>query len=243
MNIIKLDAIGSTNTYLKELSAVSKLPNLTVVVANTQYAGRGQRGTKWEGEKDSSLTFSVLVKDVLCDISQIYDLNILTTLSVLQGISKLSKIKLSIKWPNDIMADNKKICGILIENSIKSSDQVQSIIGIGINVNQTSMRELPNASSLFLLESKYFDKEVILQCVLDQLENNLAILKQGNIGLLWQQYHENLFKINQCCDFELPDQSCFKGVIKGVSSTGQLQVLNQDEQIKEFSLKEVKLLY
>lgn len=243
MNIIKLDAIGSTNTYLKELLMVSNLSNLTVVTAERQLQGRGQRGTKWVSEQGSGLSFSVLVKDSLSNVSQIFDLNILVALSVLQGIKKHCNLSLAIKWPNDILADNKKIAGILIENSIKSSTEIVSIVGIGINVNQKNFDDLPQASSLRLLCEQDFDKEILLQSVLESLRFNLEELQKGNTKNLWELYHDYLYQKDQLTQFELPDKSQVRGYIVGVSSNGLLIVELEHGGTHHFGLKEIKMIY
>ncbi|MHC5310167.1 biotin--[acetyl-CoA-carboxylase] ligase [Myroides sp. LJL116] len=243
MNIIKLDAIGSTNTYLKELLMVSNLSNLTVVTAQRQLEGRGQRGTKWVSQEGSSLSFSVLVKDSLSDVSQIFDLNILVALSVLQGIKKCCNLSLAIKWPNDILADNKKIAGILIENSIKSSTEIVSIVGIGINVNQQNFDDLPQASSLKLLCGNPFDKEIVLQSVLECLSENLEQLKSGNAADLWKLYHDFLYQKDKLAYFELPDKTLIQGYIQGVSPNGLLIVELPQGNIEYFGLKEIKMIY
>ncbi|MHC5353045.1 biotin--[acetyl-CoA-carboxylase] ligase [Myroides sp. LJL115] len=243
MNIIKLDAIGSTNTYLKELSMASNLSNLTVVTAHRQLEGRGQRGTKWVSQEGSSLSFSVLVKDSLSDVSQIFDLNILVALSVLQGIKKCSNFSLAIKWPNDILADNKKVAGILIENSIKSSTEIVSIVGIGINVNQQNLDDLPQASSLQLLCGNPFDKEIVLKSVLECLSENLEQLKIGNATDLWKLYHDYLYQKDKLAHFELPDKTLIQGYIQGVSPNGLLIVQLKQGNVEHFGLKEIKMIY
>lgn len=243
MNIIKLDAIGSTNTYLRELLVQSNLDNLSVVVAQNQYDGKGQRGAKWAASDGTSLTFSVLVRDTLGDVSQIFDMNVAVTLSVLQALEKHVSMPFKIKWPNDILSANKKVGGILIENSIKAVDDIQSIVGIGINVNQSSMLDLPSASSLKMLCGEQRDKDAILMDILQALKSNLLLIKQGQSDLLWQQYHQNLFRKDLVSSFESSQGVFFNGIIKGVTRYGSLQVLTQDGVISEFSLKEIKLLY
>lgn len=108
MQIIKLSAIDSTNDYLKQLSREKKLDNFTIVVANEQTKGRGQMGSKWVSEVGKNLTFSVLVKNVMIANEKLFDWNIVVALAVLEVLEKHEIQNVSIKWPNDIMADLKE---------------------------------------------------------------------------------------------------------------------------------------
>ena len=114
MKVIKLDAIDSTNEFLKGLLGKQTVDNFTVITAENQTNGKGQMGSVWTSEVGKNLIMSVLVKDFLFDISQIYNLNILVSLAVFQALDEIEIPELSIKWPNDIMSDTKKIGGILI---------------------------------------------------------------------------------------------------------------------------------
>ena len=119
MHIIKLNAIDSTNSYLKELTSKQTVENFTVVMAENQTNGRGQRGANWEVETGKNLTFSVLIKDVLLNFEEVFNLYVVVAVSLFQTFIKLKIPDLSIKWANDILSDKKKICGILIENQFE----------------------------------------------------------------------------------------------------------------------------
>jgi BirA family biotin operon repressor/biotin-[acetyl-CoA-carboxylase] ligase len=114
MSIIKLNAIDSTNDFLKVLSRNQSVDNFTTVVAQKQTNGKGQMGAVWQSEDGKNLIMSVLVKDVLQNVDEIFHLNIAVALSVIQVLEVFNIPNLSVKWPNDIMSDQKKICGILI---------------------------------------------------------------------------------------------------------------------------------
>ena len=145
MKLIKLDAIDSTNEFLKGLSKKQELENFTVVSAEKQTKGKGQMGAIWASDASKNLIMSVLVKDFLSGIDQLFNLNIVVSLAVIEVLESLNIPNLSIKWPNDIMSYNKKIGGILIENSIKSDGTIISIVGLGLNVNQIDFENLPKA--------------------------------------------------------------------------------------------------
>ncbi len=242
MHIIKLNATNSTNDYLKELVKNQSINNFTIVVANIQEKGRGQRDSKWDSENGKNLTFSLLVKDIDLNISNLFTFNIAVALAIFSTINKFSAKKNAVKWPNDIMADGKKIAGILIENSIQQNGNIYSIIGIGLNVNQVVFENLPNATSLQLIENKSFNLDEILYNLLENLKHYISIFS-SNDKMLWEIYISNLFKKEIPSTFEDKNQQKFMGIIKGVSKNGLLQVLLEDESVKEFAIKEIKMLF
>lgn len=243
MNIIKLNATNSTNDYLKELMRKQFVDNFTVVLANDQQKGRGQREAIWQSEAGKNLTFSVLIRDLIVNPTELFALNIAVAISVFESLNQLTKHKIAIKWPNDIMADNKKIAGILIENTMQQKGDVFSVIGIGLNVNQLIFENLPNVTSLKIVENKDFDLKSVLNILLENLQQNISLIKSKKSDLLWKKYLKNLFKIEIPTMFEDKNQQKFMGIIKGVSPNGQLQVLHEDDSIKEYGLKEIKMLY
>jgi BirA family biotin operon repressor/biotin-[acetyl-CoA-carboxylase] ligase len=243
MKIIKLSAIDSTNRFLKQFAQETTLDNYTVVVAERQTAGKGQRGASWLSESDKGLTFSCLYDHSKGGLTDLFVLNCIAALSVVDALQTISSIDFQIKWPNDILAENKKIGGILIENSIQSATQIQSIIGIGINVNQTQFDALPQASSLALLENKFFDKEVLLHKIAFALESNLEKLPHVGADYFWGLYHEKLFKRGIVSTFEDVHGNRFVGKIASVTKEGKLEVMLDQDHQAFFDVKEVKLLY
>ncbi|MEW5675862.1 biotin--[acetyl-CoA-carboxylase] ligase [Flavobacterium enshiense] len=243
MNIIKLDAIPSTNDFLKEKLSKQFVENFTVAVAENQTDGRGQMGAKWENESGKNLTFSVLVKDLLLEIHSIFNLNVTVAVSIAEALNTFQIPNLSIKWPNDILAENKKIGGILIENSIKSNGEIFSIIGIGLNVNQKEFEGLPQAGSLFTVVEKEFDKEEVLKVILEKLKQNIASLQSGNQSHFWILYDQFLFKKGVPMPFEDANGFRFMGIIQKVNEVGKLEILLEDDSIRQFDIKEVQMLY
>jgi BirA family biotin operon repressor/biotin-[acetyl-CoA-carboxylase] ligase len=243
MKIIKLDAIDSTNQFLKSLSAHESCENFTVVSTESQTEGKGQRGSGWVSEVGKNLTFSVLYNQKVEGITSLFTLNILVALSIVEALKSISNLNFVIKWPNDILAENKKIGGILIENTFKNSGEVQSIIGIGLNVNQSHFENLPQASSLYLLENKIFDKDSLLISIVNQLEFNLNQLPILGKTHFWNTYHQILFKKDVVSAFESVSGNRFVGKIQEVTRDGKLVVLMEDDSIHFFDVKEVKMLY
>lgn len=243
MRIIKLDAIDSTNHFLKALLVQESCENFTVVSTESQTEGKGQRGSGWVSESGKNLTFSVLYNQNIEGITSLFTLNILVAISVVDVLKSVSNLNFVIKWPNDILAENKKIGGILIENTFKNSKEVQSIIGIGLNVNQSQFENLPQASSLYQLENKIFDRETLLISIVNRLEFNLNQIKVLGETHFWNAYHQILFKKDVVSTFESVAGNRFVGKIQEVTQEGKLAVLLEDDTIRFFDVKEIKMLY
>jgi BirA family biotin operon repressor/biotin-[acetyl-CoA-carboxylase] ligase len=242
LQIIKLSAIDSTNDYLKQLSREKKLDNFTIVVANEQTKGRGQMGSKWVSEVGKNLTFSVLVKNVMIPNEKLFDWNIVVALAVLEVLERHEIQKVSIKWPNDIMADSKKVGGILIENVLKSGESFDSVVGIGLNLNQTNFEDLPKATSLKSLTNKNYDIFETAEEIVKKIEEKYQQLDKS-MTVFWNKYHEKLFKIDKPLAFEDSKNNRFMGIIQGVTHDGKLQVMLEDDSITFFNIKEIQMLY
>jgi len=243
LKIIKLDTIASTNSFLKDLSVSSALENLTVVVTKKQTKGRGQQKKEWLSEPYKNLTFSVFIS--LKDVKIIHKkyLNFAISLAVYNVLFDKKTPKLSIKWPNDILSVNKKICGILIENTF-FGDQIKStIVGIGLNVNQEIFSNtLSNVTSLKLATLKETDLDVLLNEILVQLKTKIKVLESKNFHLLEKQYLDVLYKKNIPTMFKNSKDEIFMGIISGISDQGNLQIQLEDDSVKEFGIKEVSIL-
>tara|TARA_B110000459_G_scaffold35322_1_gene37566 strand:+ start:2857 stop:3588 length:732 start_codon:yes stop_codon:yes gene_type:complete len=243
MQIIKLNATDSTNNYLKQLILEHTLDDFSVVVANYQTNGRGQRGSSWMSDKGKNLTFSILKRNISIEANQQFLLNILVSLSIVKTLEGLNIPKLAIKWPNDILSDNHKISGILIENLIKNKQIEYTIIGIGLNVNQGIFEGLPNkVSSLKNITPLAIDKDELLTKIIDKLKMYFKLYSENGSEFLNSEYESYLFRKDKPSTFSIHDQSLFTGIIRGVSASGKLFVQMEDST-KEFDLKELKLLY
>ncbi|MGC4041353.1 MAG: biotin--[acetyl-CoA-carboxylase] ligase [Flavobacterium sp.] len=242
MPIIKLDAIDSTNDYLKQLSKDAALENYTIVLADEQTKGKGQMGAKWFSEKGKNLTMSVLVNGLSLRKEMVFDLNIAVALSVLRVLKNIEIPNVSIKWPNDILSDSKKVSGILIENALKTDGSVNSVIGIGLNANQTNFEGLPQASSLKCITGKEYDLEAVALLLRESLKESMLMLTESP-AQLWGDYHANLYKINYPSAFEDQMGNRFMGIIKKVNQAGKLEVLLEDDSLAYYEVKEIKMLY
>ena len=243
MQIIKLNATESTNVYLKNLALQETLDDFTVVVAQKQWKGRGQIGSKWESEAGKNLTFSVLKKNVDLPVLDQFLLNMGVSLAIYDTLHQLYVPDLSIKWPNDILSGRFKICGILIENILSGAKIQSSIIGIGLNVNQLNFGGLLQASSLKLITGKNFDLDELLHSITESMESYLDSVSRKDGNTLRSAYGNVLFRKNKPSTFRDANGQLFMGFIKGVSAEGKLMVLLEDDILKEFDLKELQLMY
>lgn len=242
MKIIKLNAIDSTNSFLKELAQTTRLESYTVVVTKQQTKGRGQQAKKWISEPFKNLTTSVYISDFDLEINDQKYLNYAISLAVFDVLSAHKIRDLSIKWPNDILSVNKKICGILIENTIKGSKIKSSIIGIGLNVHQEKFPDsLKNVTSLKNISHNVFDLDLLLIEIIEKIQQRMATVSLKKYITLETDYLNVLYKKNIPTMFKDSNDVLFMGKIIGISFSGNLQIELEDETLKEFRIKEVSL--
>jgi len=240
LKVIKLNAIHSTNTFLKDLSKNTILENFTVVVTENQTNGRGQQDSSWVSEPNKNLTFSVYLNDLNLNISAKKYLNYAVSLTIFTVLKQKNIPNLAIKWPNDIVSGNKKICGILIENSIQKNCIQNSIIGIGINVNQERFSEsLKNVTSLKNLLDKDVDLDSLLDEICLELKNQLQFLSEKKYQVLEDNYLKVLYQIHKAMMFKKAENELFLGIIRGISETGNIIIELENETKKEFGIKEI----
>jgi BirA family biotin operon repressor/biotin-[acetyl-CoA-carboxylase] ligase len=243
VKIIKLNAIDSTNTYLKELGKNVSLSDATVVWAKNQTGGRGQMGANWQSKIGQSLTFSVLKRFKQLDIQEHSKITYAVTLGIKNALQDLGIPGLSVKWPNDIMSYNQKLCGVLIENQLEGQKLISAVVGIGLNVNETLFLNLPQATSMRLTTGREFNLEEVFNTVITEVMQQLNDFANHNLPNLKEKYEEILFRIEKVSSFERPDGSRFNGIIKGVTATGELLVEDQNQLLTAFELKQIKMLF
>ena len=243
MRIIKVDAIDSTNTFLKTLIKNTPQDDALCVIAKSQTKGKGQHGAKWLSEPGKNLTCSIFHPVTTIDLQRQFYVAIVASLAVLATLRSFKIPDLKIKWPNDIMSGKKKLCGILIENCLNGGNLYGAVLGFGINVNQTQFRELPNASSM----KRVLDTEVNVEDVLEKLIANsnqyMKRMEEDQLEALTTAYHKHLFKLNQIATFSTTGGKKFPGIIKGVTHNGALLVQSDDESVRSYQTKEIALHY
>ena len=241
MKIIKLDAIDSTNSYLKKLLNKESLDDLTVVVSKHQTQGRGRNGNVWSNKPSLNLAFSIYKRFSDFEIDKKFMLNVVSSISVYETLKKYNLLDLTIKWPNDIMAGNKKISGILIENNIRGNRIKHSVIGIGININQSKFKNLPDATSIFIETGKLNSVETIAQELQKILEKNFDRFKINEFELI-KNYNSLLYRKNETSNFLAKDMSKFWGEIIKVGVDGEITLRESKKQFSKYSEDEIKLI-
>lgn len=243
MHLIKVDAINSTNSFARELFREDPGLKTTCIVAEKQLQGRGQRGTTWNSNPGENLTFSVFIPKPKIAPNKQFLISALVATKLAGILEKWRVPRVKVKWPNDIMAESKKLGGILIENIIGDGKISGSVIGIGLNVNQMEFGELEAAGSMKSLTGNDFDKELLLNEVLSDLEEAFSDLGPDREQDILKNYRKKLFRVDIPSTFRLPDGKLLLGIIENVSPSGKLMVRTEDEAIKKFDLKEIKLLF
>lgn len=241
MKIIELETVDSTSSYLKRLSEQQKQDDFTTVVAEFQTAGRGQMGTQWLSKKGMNLTFSTQVYFSNLQVSDQFYLSMAVSFGVLEALKKYAIADWAIKWPNDILANGRKICGLLIESSVKGTAVKSSIIGIGINVNQIDFNaNIKKATSLKLIAQKDFDLKILLTNILNSIKEKIDSLVESNYESLKIAYHDNLYLFDKIATFESTnDSEIFTGKIKKVCNDGAIKIELKNGEVKKFNFKEI----
>lgn len=244
-SIIILDEVGSTNSYLMDmLSSDQDLPQLFAVMARSQTSGRGQRGNSWFANPSSELTCSILLRDGSLSPSEQYAVCELAAYGLLKTIARYlpeeQKRKLSIKWPNDIYFEDKKIAGILIEHSITGSVIDYSVLGIGLNLNETNFPpELPNPISLKQITGEDYNPEEVLRRLIKRFGFMLEEFLVGNYAEVHRNYMRRLYRrkgLHRYTDHE----GSFLASIKNVLPSGQIILEREDGTVSTYAFKEVQ---
>ncbi len=236
---ISFETLDSTNAYLKQLCSEKVQAEGLTITAEYQTLGRGQIGNKWDSPKGENLLFSVLLKPNFLSPDRQFYLNMSVCLAIFDALNELSP-GFQIKWPNDLLYDRKKVAGILIENSISKNRIENSIIGIGINVNQKEFGNDKGRSSLFNVLGNKVDRSFLLHLIAKKMESKYLRLKQGTQGL-FSDYYSALYGYSQAVTTEISGE-IVSTIIKGVEPTGTL-ITEINGEKRKFDFKEIKFLF
>lgn len=241
VNVIELKETTSTNTEAKLLIEQEKPLEGTLIIANKQTKGKGQHGNSWQTEAGKNLTCSYILYPVFLSADKHFYLNMVVSLAVKEVCEVILEDEVKVKWPNDIYYGNKKIAGILIENSISGATVITSIVGIGLNVNQTEFdTNLQNPGSL----KQFTGHDILLQNIQQNLnvflEKYYLQLRQQHFHFLQRAYTEALFRYNQTALFKKGEQT-FKGEITGIARDGKLIIESNGKELR-FNMQEVKFV-
>ncbi|RZK17551.1 MAG: biotin--[acetyl-CoA-carboxylase] ligase, partial [Flavobacterium sp.] len=242
-NLIQLSAVDSTNNYLKLMVSKSEpLAEGTVIMADDQFAGRGQLGNTWISKAGLNLTFSIYLRPTFINIASQFQLNIAVSVGLVDALKGYVDHGIKVKWPNDIYFRDQKIGGVLIENTLSSGNLKSSIIGIGINANQQNFDSsiLKKVSSLSKILHGHVDLIDLLEKVCHSIEVQYMKLRVGKSKELLAIYLENLYQYEEISTYK-SNNKIFKGRIRGVSEEGKLLV-DHDGDHYSYGLKEIEFL-
>ena len=243
MRTIKVNAIDSTNSFVRKFYEGKTDFEPVCIRALNQTAGRGQRGSHWVSSPGENLTFSILYPQKKLNVSRHFILSATISLAVSQVLEKLEIPNIKVKWPNDILSAKQKLGGILIENIVKTEGIVASIIGIGLNVNQIDFEGLPNAGSLKSVTNKNYDLDELLNLLIFQIEKELASLPNRDSTDTLEEYAKKMFRLNMVSVFSSSEGEKFNGIIRGVTTEGKLNLEIEDAVFRTYDLKEIQMLY
>jgi BirA family biotin operon repressor/biotin-[acetyl-CoA-carboxylase] ligase len=243
---IHLTQTDSTNTYAKQFIGEKGTDGL-LITASFQTSGRGQRGNRWESEKNKNIIASLLVYPRFLSGSYSFLLSVITSLAIQKALGSLApKEAFKIKWPNDIFAKQKKIGGILIETQLKGNFIDNAIIGFGVNINQQDINGLPYATSLTCLTGEFWNIEEALCVILEYFEHYYLTLKNNHHSILLEEYNQSLLfkdEIKKFLKFEQNQEtSICEGYIRGVNAQGKLVIANLLNKEFIYHPDEIKLI-
>ena len=241
-NTVTLKEVDSTNSYLKQaLSKSTPLPEGTVIMAETQFSGRGQTQNVWHSEPGKNLTLSILLNPRFLEVQRQFDLNIAVSLAINDVLTRYFGNAALIKWPNDSYIEDEKIGGMLIENIIQGSQIKHAIIGVGLNINQSEFPAILQKVTSFrkILHADY-DLNIIKNEICGSVEARYLQLKAGRIESMKLEYLNKLYLLNLWSDYKINGQ-IIAGKIVDVTSQGFLQ-LETEKGLQEFALQQIQFI-
>ena len=238
--MIHLSETDSTNEYAKRL-ARDGAEDRTVIIADSQSAGKGRLGRSFDSRKGKGVFMSILIRPHIT-LEQVSRLTLVAAVAVYEAIEKFCGLKTGIKWPNDIVVDGKKLCGILTEMSADSTGVKYVVVGIGVNVlNESFSEELSDlATSIYMCTGKKCSIEELIDVILECFEKYyVKYLSVGTLTVIRDIYDANLIHTN-CTIKAINCNEVIQGVCKGIGNEGQL-LIDTGEEIKEIISGEISV--
>jgi BirA family transcriptional regulator, biotin operon repressor / biotin---[acetyl-CoA-carboxylase] ligase len=238
---LALQRVSSTNAYAAELISRKEADNGMVISAIEQTEGKGQNQNRWESRAGENLTFSIVVQPAGLPPSKQFMLNKMSSLAVKDFVqSQIPENVIRIKWPNDIYSDDNKIAGILISNTITADEINWSIIGVGVNVNQTDfLSDAPNPVSLKILSGQHFDLDMCLTKLCQYFELRIKQLLNRKFEGIDRDYIGSLYRFGALSDFIYKKQA-LKARITGIGEFGHLELETTQGKMLSCDLNELK---
>ena len=227
-NCIFLESVDSTNNYAKRI-AEQGAETGTLVVAEEQTGGKGRRGRSWETPKGANIAMTILLKPQIRP-EHASRLTLLMAMAVVRGIQSVTGLEAGIKWPNDVVVDGHKVCGILTEMSTEVDYINYVVIGTGINVNQTEfpeeIREI--AGSLKQAAGHAIARAELVAVVMEELEDLYGtFLKTEDLSALKEEYNKHCVTCGHEIRVLEPGHE-YTGVAEGINQDGELMVVRDD---------------
>lgn len=231
-DIYRFGKIDSTNSCLLDLGGKG-FPEGTVAVADEQTAGRGRFGRVWESEPLSNLLFSILLRPEFLGRDEIFILTFAAAVAVAEGIESITGVRPELKWPNDVLIGGKKVCGILIESDFDGDALRHLVIGIGLNVNQSSFPEeiRDRAVSLLMATGKKFDREELLSTILTRFNAIYETLKAKDFYSVMKKWRERSNMFGREIKLRLAEKE-FEGILEDVADDGAIVVRTSSGVLK-----------
>ena len=216
--------------------------HMDVVWAEHQSAGRGQRGHTWHSNEGVNLTFSTVLTPMFLTAVEQFMLSEVVALSLVDTLAEYG-VECRIKWTNDIYAGDKKIAGVLIEQSLAGDRIARTIVGIGLNINQREFpQDLPNPTSIVVERGAECDRREVLESFLKHLNKWYSCLERGERELIETTYNSRLYRRDAFHTFAYPSGERFEAAIRGVRATGHLCLEHRDGILREYAFKEVEFV-
>ena len=226
-NMIKLAEVDSTNEYAKKI-AKAGAKHFTVVIAEKQSAGKGRLGRRFLSHAGTGIFMSIVLRpDIEPEVAS--RLTLVAAVAVRRVLNNICQLETAIKWPNDLVSDGKKVCGILTEMSTEMGRVKYVILGVGINVSNESFEdELSDvATSIFMLTGKRYDKETIIEAVLKEfLLYYEKFLITGDLSCIKRGYDSCLVNKDKMVKI-INGNTVLQGICRGVGNAGELLVENE----------------
>ena len=243
-NLIKLKEVDSTNNFLKNLVSKSEpLAEGTVIMADNQFAGRGQQESIWQTQAGKNISTSIYLKPSFLPLDKQFYLNIAVSLAVSDALACFVPEGIKVKWPNDMYYHNKKLGGILIENTLTGNSFKSSVIGIGLNVNQSEFSESISERATSVIQILQRDVPLIdiMEKIFIFMEKYYLILRAGKYSILQNDYLARLYNYQVSALYKYNGE-VFEGIIKGVEDNGRLKV-DTEKGLKVFNFKEIEFTH
>ena len=241
-NAFWLDETPSTNLSAYEMVTINRVPEGSAVLAKYQTKGKGQLGSQWESDYGKNLLVSFVFYPSFLEPRDLFRLNKTIALGLYDYVKSVAKKNVTIKWPNDIFVGDKKIAGILLENSITFSEVNYSIAGIGLNVNQEQFGDFPiPATSFKLITKKEFEVESCFYDLCRCIENRYLQLKNQKFSEINQEYKSALYRLEKLSSFKRKDE-IFRARIIDVMDDGKLVLELEDRKFESIRFKEISFL-